>query len=153
MVERLEYEKAIMLIEPCYLSFESALYDLNIKSRGTYRYQAACLSNSYLLNLGKINVEFIKIPKDYFFGFVWKNGVAWAEPEKALLDYIYRCEMLGIKPDLYDVDWLSLNKRKLESYAEEMQIEIPFPDLKSLKKSTHPKDKFLSEELEIFLNR
>jgi hypothetical protein len=147
-------EKVVMIIgKPCYISFESALFEYGIKSRGPIGYQCATLSDEFFCYIRETPVEFIKIPEDYFFGYKQKNGIFWAEPEKALLDYVYYCELEGIKPDLYDIDWSELNRAKLEKYAKLMDTKLNFPDVKALRKEKHPKYHLLADELEEFLNK
>ena len=145
-------EKVIMIIgKPCYISFESALFENGIKSRGPFGYECATLSDNLTIYVRGTLIEFIKIPEDYFFGYRQRNGIFWAESEKAFLDYIYKCQMEGIKPDFYDIDWSKLRKSKLEKYAEKMDIQLDIPSIESLRKEKHPKYQLIADELQEFL--
>ena len=69
-------EKVIMVVGgPCYISFESALFEYGVKSRGPLGYQCATLSGEMVVYIGQVLVEFIRIPEDYFFGYFEQDGV------------------------------------------------------------------------------
>jgi hypothetical protein len=147
-------ERVVMAVgRPCYISFESALFAEGIKSRGPFGYECATLSDNLFFYVEETPVELIKIPEDYFFGYRQKNDVFWAEPEKALLDYIYRCQMEGVKADLYDMDWSVLRRSKLEEYAELMDVKLKVPNVESLRKERHPKYHIMADEIQEFLNK
>lgn len=145
-------ERVVMFIgKPCYISFESALFEDGIKSRGPFGYECATLSDNLFLYIRETPIEFVKIPEDYFFGYKQRNGILWAKPEKALLDYIYKCQMEGIKTDLYDIDWSRLRKPKLEEYAKMMNTQLNIPSVESLRKERHSKYHLIADELQEFL--
>ena len=84
------------------------------------------LRSSGLMKLGKVFVEYHQISPRLFFGFKeHPSGIAFAEPEKAVLDIIY---FRYLKTGFYSLDMLlsvlddmfleELDKDKLFNYAE-----------------------------------
>ena len=81
----------------------------------------------YMLQLVKTIQEgaFTISPKSHFFGFD-EDGIA--EPEKALLDLIYRESQKGkagifyLHQIFHDIDWEELSIQKLDKYAKRMGI-------------------------------
>ncbi|RLE45115.1 hypothetical protein DRJ16_00420 [Candidatus Woesearchaeota archaeon] len=102
-----------------YLSYESALYVRGCLSQTIYKEEYASVSEN---NLGR---GIHNIPKSHFFGFD-EDGIA--EPEKALLDLIYRESQKGkagifyLHQIFHDIDWEELSIQKLDKYAKRMDI-------------------------------
>jgi len=67
-------------------------------------------------------IEYHQLKKDYFWGFINKQGYFIAEPEKALLDYLYLRKNKRIKLDLSELNFDNINHKKLKSYAENLEI-------------------------------
>lgn len=80
---------ANQLYYPSYLSFESALSYYGILSQVSYTKTFATNNVSKRLILGKTEIEFRRLKSSLFFGYMLKNGIYIAEPEKALLDQLY----------------------------------------------------------------
>jgi len=80
---------ANQLYYPSYLSFESALSYYGILSQVSYTKTFATNNISKRLILGKTEIEFRRLKSSLFFGYMLKNGIYIAEPEKALLDQLY----------------------------------------------------------------
>lgn len=103
---------------PSYLSFESALAKYGILSEKPYILTFATPRRTKKIVLGKTEVEYRNIKKELFYGFVRKNGLDIATPEKALLDQIYfsvfgKGELKTEKLSLERID-----SQKLQSLAE-----------------------------------
>lgn len=115
---------AALFDKDSYCSMETALFRYNLIKQApqTFHFVSKYLSKKRNTQLGVI--YFHKIKKSLFFGF--QNGIA--EPEKALLDYIYFCFKDGRHPFRdYDLtSFESINIKKLKKYSD------PFP--KSVKK-------------------
>jgi hypothetical protein len=66
-------------------------------------------------------ITFRTISKRLFGGFVEKqtrySKYRIAEPEKALLDWIYLCLQTGVTPSLDEIDFNPVDKQKLVKYA------------------------------------
>lgn len=103
----------------CYCSMETALYNYNIIKQSTQTFHFISNKFSKKKKTAAGIIHFHKIKNNLYFGF--KNH--FAEPEKALLDYIYFCIKDGRKPFVdYDIlDISAVNNKKLQKYSE------PFP--------------------------
>ena len=132
-----------------YISFETALDFHNVIDRNIHTIEYASLSRDERKSLdGKIH-KFWQVPEEHFFGFnnIGDNGYFIAEPEKAVLDYIYLCARKGITPDLEDVDWKALSKDKLDNYSKRMGVNYKDYLPIDLGKLHHPKYKEVAEDL------
>lgn len=103
---------------PSYLSFESALAKYGILSEKPYILTLATPRRTKKIALGKTEVEYRNIKKELFYGFVRKNGLDIATPEKALLDQVYfsvfgKGELKTEKLSLERID-----SQKLQALAE-----------------------------------
>lgn len=109
------YDIAPYLDPACYCSMETALFHYNMikQSPQIFHFISMRLSKSKDTRLGAIYLH--KIKKNLYFGF----DKYMAEPEKALLDYLYFCYKDGRKPfvdyDFSGFKWI--NKKKLERYS------------------------------------
>ena len=69
----------------------------------------------------EFSITFRTISKRLFWGFVEKqtrySKYAIAEPEKALLDWIYLCLQTGVTPSLDEIEFKFVDKQKLIKYA------------------------------------
>jgi len=67
-------------------------------------------------------ITFRTISKRLFWGFVEKqtgySNYRIAEPEKALLDWIYLSLQTGLTPHLDEIDFKVVDKQKLVKYAD-----------------------------------
>jgi len=70
----------------------------------------------------EFSITFRTISKRLFWGFFEKqtrySKYAIAEPEKALLDWIYLCLQTRVTPSLYEIEFNPVNKQKLIKYAD-----------------------------------
>jgi len=85
------------LYEPSYISFETALSYYNIIPEIVYAITSATTKASREFTAQENLYSFHRIKKDIFFGYVPKKidniVILMAEPEKALLDYLYFVSM------------------------------------------------------------
>jgi len=73
---------------------------------------------SYSPNFGII--EYRQIKKDFFRNFIKKNGYFIAEPEKAVLDYLYFNRLGVAKEKLAALNLQGWTKKKLIDYANKI---------------------------------
>lgn len=110
------YDIAPLFDHDCYCSMENALFHYNMikQSPQSFHFISARISKTRNTKLGIIHFHKIRI--NLYFGF--KNYMA--EPEKALLDYLYFCFKDGRKPftdyDLAGIE--NLKKTKLQRYVK-----------------------------------
>lgn len=112
---------ANQLYYPSYLSFETALGDLGIVSQKAYTLTFATTRRSKKDLLGQTEVEYRHLDKELFFGFILKNNLYFAEPEKAFLDQLYMVTLGKAKLDFEELDLHELSFKK----AEKMTKKFP----------------------------
>lgn len=111
------YDIAPLLDPDCYCSMETALFHYNLIKQSPQSFHFISVKISKTMTTKLCTIYFHKIRENLYFGF--NNFVA--EPEKALLDYLYFCFKDGRKPFTdYDITTLgSINKNKLQKYSEQ----------------------------------
>lgn len=109
---------AMILGAPCYISFESALERYGILSQVPLVLTCASTSRSGRQRTPLGEIVFHRLRSALFCGYRTENGILWAEPEKALLDWIYiHRKRHGGTPDLDELDWSLLNIERLQALA------------------------------------
>lgn len=112
------------IYQPSYISLESALSSWGILSQIPQVLTCITTQLPRSFNTSSGSIEYHQIKKDYFWGFMEREGYFIAEPEKALLDYLYLHRNKRPKLDLSELNFDNLNRRKLKSYAENLGIEM-----------------------------
>lgn len=111
-------EIALNLTQPCYISFESALYHHHILSqspRGALT--VATQARPSLVETPQGNIRFTHLKPSLFFGY---DANRIALPEKAWLDLIYIRGLQGNKGILTETFYMkTLNKKKLRLFQKE----------------------------------
>lgn len=115
-----EEEIANRLYRPSYLSFEYALATYNILPEMPYTVTSATTKPTRTFVVEDKTFSYFTIKRVAFAGYspVRRNGrvVLIADPEKALVDYLYFVS-LGRKPDNERLDTIGLDKQKALDYA------------------------------------
>ncbi|NPA76737.1 MAG: hypothetical protein GXN93_03210 [Candidatus Diapherotrites archaeon] len=126
---------AMIIGAPCYISFESALERYGILSQIPLVLTCASTSRSGLRQTPLGEVVFHRLHPRLFFGYRSEDGILWAEPEKALLDWIYlHRKRYGMTPaldelTLDDVDWKRLREwsrlypRPVQAVVEDLMLQ------------------------------
>ena len=121
-----EEEIANRLYRPSYLSFEYALAAYNILPEMPYAVTSATTKPTRVFTVEEKTFSYLTIKRVAFAGYAptRRNGrvVLIADPEKALVDYLYFVS-LGRKPDNERLDTASLDKQKAFDYAGLFQRE------------------------------
>ena len=105
---------------PSYISRESALSFYGILS------QIPQMTTCVTLNLPRIFktnfgvIEYRQIKKDFFCNFAKKEGYFIAEPQKALLDYLYFSRSEAREEKLSELSLRGFTKKKLAYYANKI---------------------------------
>lgn len=113
---------ANQLYYPSYLSFESALSSYGILSQIPFTQTFATTKKSKKMTIWNTEVEFTQIKEELFWGFVLKEGIYIAEPEKALLDEFYLLGRGKRSINIDELDFKNIDKEKLIKYSKK------FPD-------------------------
>ena len=115
-----EKEIANRLYQPSYISFEYALAYYNILPEMPYSITSATTKVTRTFTVANKAFSYSTIKKEAYTGYVLikQNGKSFlmAEPEKALVDYLYFV-VLGKKTKNDRLNISSLNKEKLFEYA------------------------------------
>jgi predicted transcriptional regulator of viral defense system len=111
-----------------YISLESALAEWGISSQ--LPALLTCVSASYVRDIKtrSVHITFRKIKKELFWGFSEKKGryltYKLAEPEKALLDWVYFRRMDALPISLDEIRIESLNRSRLLAYAQKYPLPV-----------------------------
>jgi len=107
---------------PSYISFMTALsyYEISTQVQRDF-FESASLKRSAKFSARGVDFNFYKLKKKYYFGFIKKNDLFIATPEKALVDSIY-LDSFG----KYSVDASSLDLRKIDKDKVKQIIKV-FP--------------------------
>lgn len=116
-----EFEIANRVCSPSYVSLEYALMYYNIIPDTVYTVTSVTTKSTREFVINNVSYRYNKIKKNAFTGYLRKsidgNIILIAEPERALVDYLYFVD-LGQKA-IYDrIDVSSLSKSKLVKYAK-----------------------------------
>lgn len=84
-----DFEIANFIIQPSYISFESALSFHGILSQFPYSITSATTERSKKIELDNKTFEYTKIDNRLFNGYIKENSFLIASKEKALFDYLY----------------------------------------------------------------
>ncbi len=107
-----------------YISYETILDYQGIIDRFIYVDTIATLGSTRKEQKKGRSIEFYNIPEEHNFGYD-KEGMA--EPEKALLDLIYResqRERLNYMHEVFEeVDWEELSLERLDEYSRRMGFD------------------------------
>jgi predicted transcriptional regulator of viral defense system len=105
-----------------YISLESALVDRGIISQSPAVLTCVTLGYPKTFRSHSVTIVYRKISRGLFWGFQQKktryNSYRIAEPEKALLDWIYLSRQEGLPTPLDEINVQFLDVSKLRSYAK-----------------------------------
>jgi predicted transcriptional regulator of viral defense system len=115
-------EDFIKLLRPnSYVSLETALSHWGLSTQSSVALTCVTTGKPKEYRTPEFAITFRTISERLFWGFVEKqtrySKYAIAEPEKALLDWIYLTLQAGIAPNLDEIEFKSLDKKKLVKYA------------------------------------
>ncbi len=108
---------------PSYLSFESALSLWGILSQVPYVLTFATFLKTKKIEIGNTLVEYRKIKKELFFGFIFKKGIYIALPEKALLDTLYFKSLGKLEINLKDLNLSKIKKTRFLKWSKKFPLK------------------------------
>jgi predicted transcriptional regulator of viral defense system len=114
----------VNLLRPeSYISLESALVDRGITSQSPA--VLTCVTTGYpkVFRSRSVTIVYRRISRELYWGFEEKttryNQYRIAEPEKALLDWIYLNRQEGLPTPLDEINLRFLDRQKLVNYAKQ----------------------------------
>lgn len=109
-----------------YVSFLSALIHHEVIVDGQATIQVASLDRAGPWEVREGPIEYYLLPRDLWFGFDTASFegavVPLATAEKALLDWCWLAEEMGLDPRLDELDWSLLDVTRLDRLADETGI-------------------------------
>jgi predicted transcriptional regulator of viral defense system len=123
-----DFELANFLINPSYISLESALSFYGILSQFPYSIISVTPLKSKKINYQEKEYEFLHLDSKYFFGFVKKDKFLIATPEKALLDELYFVAKKLRKIHFEDLDLKLIDKKKFKNLLKKYKF-LPLQNL------------------------
>lgn len=119
----LDVREIVNLIRPdSYISLDSALLEWGISTQSTVG--VTCVSTSYASSIRthSVRIDFRQIKKDLFWGFTERKGryhkYKIAEPEKAILDWVYFRLNDGVPVLLDEFQFERIDASRLFQYAK-----------------------------------
>jgi predicted transcriptional regulator of viral defense system len=123
-----DFELANFLVNPSYISLESALAFYGILPQFPYSITSTTPLKPKQITYQKKEYEFSHLKSDYFLGFVKKDKFLIAKPEKALLDELYFMAKKLRHIHIQDLNLDLIDKNKFEQLYE-MYKFIPLQKL------------------------
>lgn len=117
-----DFEIANRLYQPSYISFETALSFYKIIPETIFEITSATPRNSRDFIVNNLKFSYKKIKKECFFGYTTKKIedriFLVAEPEKALLDFLYFVALKKRTLSYERIDFKKIKKQKLINYSK-----------------------------------
>lgn len=121
----LDFSVANFLVQPSYISLETALNFYGLLSQFPYSITSVSTAKSKTISTTDREFEYTHISKDLYWGFVKENNYLMASPEKAVIDNFYLASK-GLRSANFDEwDWSTINRAKLHDYAKQINF-LPF---------------------------
>jgi predicted transcriptional regulator of viral defense system len=104
-----------------YISLESGLSHWGLSTQSSVALTCVTTGKPKEYRTPEFTIIFRTISKRLYWGFIEKqtrySKYAIAEPEKALLDWIYLTLQSGLKPSLDEIEFKPIDKQKLSKYV------------------------------------
>lgn len=123
-----DFELANFLVNPSYVSLESALSFYGILSQFPYTITSVTPLKTKKIVHQEKEYEFSHLGSKYFFGFIKKDKFLIATPEKALLDELYFMAKKIRKISLTDLDLNLIDKNKFKRLSKKYKF-LPLQNL------------------------
>ncbi|MDO8515360.1 MAG: hypothetical protein Q7S14_02580 [bacterium] len=118
-----DYAIANYLYAPSYVSLESALSHYSIITGFPYSVTSITVNKPHSLRCRNKEFTYSKITQRFYFGIQKDaSGFLMAEPEKALVDYIYFGQKGLRNLDFSEMDFSLIDRKKLALYAGKLNI-------------------------------
>ncbi len=108
------------LVKPSYISFWTALSHYGFTEQQVKTIQLVSTKQIGNKSIGNFKVENITLKPYRFYGYLRQNGFVIAEPEKALVDSLFRTDLCGGLDEFtkcLSSAWMEIEEEKLVRYA------------------------------------
>ena len=119
-------EISAAIYKPSYISLESALYRHGVLSQFPYTLTCVATRLPRKFDTPYGTVEYRQVQKKYFFGFIEEDSYLLAEPEKAVVDFLYLNRKGATEGIISELGLKRLNSKRLHSYAERLGVSNAF---------------------------
>jgi len=117
-----EFSLANFLLQPSYVSLESALTYYGILPQFTYTITSITTQRSQSILSQNWEFAYSKISPRFFWGYIKQKDRLIALPEKACLDYLYLASK-GLKNSNIDEwDMSAINQKRFSTYARKIKF-------------------------------
>jgi len=110
------------LVPDSYISLGTAIAEWGLSTQNPIATTAVSRSHTKKIKTASVNILYRKIQRDLFWGFIEKKGryatYRIAEPEKALLDWIYFRLKDGLPVEFDEIHFDKLSRSRLVAYAK-----------------------------------
>ncbi len=114
---------ANFLYQPSYVSLESAMSFYGIISGFPYRITSVTVKKTKKYAAAGKEYQYTRLGSRWFWGYEKKDKFLIAEPEKAVIDYLYLASK-GLRPEEIDeFDFSAVDRKKLEIYLRKAADE------------------------------
>jgi len=110
-------EVANVVYPPSYISCETALFHHGIIDQAPFVIVSVSTRKSRRIRIGDNHFLYHRIKNSLFWGYTQELGYLMAEPEKALLDWLYLNPKKHVQFLLDEVNWDMLNAEKVKKYS------------------------------------
>ncbi len=123
-----DFELANFLVNPSYVSLESALSFYGILPQFPYTITSVTTLKTKKIIYQEKEFEFCHLEKKYFFDFIKKDKFLIATPEKALIDELYFVSKKLRKIHFDDLDLSIIDKKRLKEITKKYNF-VPLQNL------------------------
>lgn len=117
-------EVAGIIYPPSYISCETALFHHSIIDQAPMSVVSVSTRKSKRIQIGEGGLIYHKVHPSLFWGYARVDGYLLAEPEKALLDWIYLSARKNFRPPLDELNREHLDLKKLKRYAARFPLFV-----------------------------
>jgi len=117
-----DFEIANLIVQPSYISFESALSFYGIISQFSYSVTSATIERSKRLDVDEKTFEYTKIDNRLFNGYQKENSFLIASKEKALFDYLYLASRGLRSTDVSEWDLTGIDHKVYKTYCDKIKF-------------------------------
>lgn len=110
------------IYSPSYISLESALYRHGLLSQAPQVLTCVTTRLPRTARTSFGTILYRQIKKAYFFGFVREKGYVLADPEKALVDFLYLNRGADTRSAVSELDLSAIRRKRLKSYARRLGL-------------------------------
>lgn len=110
-------EVAGAVYPPSYVSCETALFHHGVIDQAPFKVVSVSTRKTKRIKIGANELIYHKIATSLFWGYTRAEGYLLAEPEKALLDWLYLNPKKDVAQTLDEINWDQVNLRRLKKYV------------------------------------